>query len=179
MTARYDPLRREDLTPEHQEVWDGIAKPRNGRVPAPFQVLLTSPELCRLTGDLGAFCRYRTGLPPRLSELVILTVARFWNCEYEFTVHSAEARKAQVPEHEIAALKDGRRPAFTEESADLVHRFTSELLERRDVSDKTYDDAVGRFGRKTTLELSGMIGYYTHLALIMLTHRVPGVVDKA
>ena len=174
MTARYDPLQRENLKPEHQEIWDGIAKPRKGAVPAPFQVLLTSPELCRLSGDLGAFCRFRTGLPPRLSELLILTVARYWNCEYEFTVHSVEARKAGVPEHEIEALKAGRRPVFEDPAADLVHRFATELLERRDVSEKTYADAVARFSRQTTLEMSGIIGYYTHLALIMLAHRVPG-----
>lgn len=174
MTARYDPLKRENLKPEHQEIWDGIAKPRKGAVPAPFQVLLGSPELCQLTGALGAFCRFRTGLSPRLSELMILTIARFWNCEYEFTVHSAEARKAGVPEHEIEALAVGRRPAFDDKDADLVHRFTTELLERRDVSDKTYGDALARFGRQTTVEMSGIVGYYTHLALIMLAHRVPG-----
>lgn len=174
MTARYDPLKRETLKPEHHEIWDGIAKPRKGAVPAPFQVLLGSPELCKLTGDLGAFCRFRTGLSPRLSELVILTVARYWNCEYEFTVHSAEARKAGVPEHEIAALGEGRRPVFEDAAADIVHRFTTELLERRDVSETTYKAALDQFGRQTTVELSGIIGYYTHLALIMLAHRVPG-----
>ncbi len=175
MTARYDAKKREELSPEHQAVWDGIAKARKGAVPAPFQVLLGSPELCRLSGDLGAFCRFRTGLPPRLSELLVLTVARHWNCEYEFTVHSAEARKASVPEHEIEALKVGRRPHFEDDDADLVHRFATELLVRRDVSDKTYGDALARFGRQTTVEMSGIIGYYTHLALIMLAHRVPGV----
>lgn len=174
MTARYDPLTREKLKPEHQEIWDGVARPRKGHVPAPFQVLLGSPELCKLTGELGAFCRFRTGLSPRLSELMILTIARFWNCEYEFTVHSAEARKAGVPEHEIEALAVGRRPAFEDKDADLVHRFTTELLERRDVSEKTYNDALVRFGRQTTVEMSGIVGYYTHLALIMLAHRVPG-----
>lgn len=177
MTARYDPLKRENLKPEHQKVWDAIAKPRKGAVPAPFQVLLGSPELCDLTGALGAFCRYRTGLSPRLSELVILTVARYWNCEYEFTVHSAEARKAGVPEHEIQALAVGRRPTFEDGDAEIVHRFASELLERRDVCEQTYKEALDRFGRQTVVELSGIVGYYTHLALIMLAHRVPGSAD--
>ncbi len=174
MTARYDPLKRENLRPEHQAVWDGIAKPRRGAVPAPFQVLLGSPELCQLTGALGAFCRFRTGLPPRLSELVVLTVARHWNCEYEFTVHSVEARKAGVPEDEIQALAVGRRPDFKDPDAEIVHRFATELLERRDVSEPTYSQALERFGRQTTVEMSGIVGYYTHLALIMLAHRVPG-----
>lgn len=175
MTARYEPRRREDLQPEHQYVWDGIAATRKGAVPAPFQLLLCSPELCRLTGGLGAFCRFRTGLPPRLSELAVLTVARHWNCEYEFNVHSVEARRAGVPEHEIDALKGGRRPVFSDENAELVHRFATELLERRDISEATFAEATSRFGQQTTVEMSGMIGYYTLLALVMLAHRMPAL----
>ena len=104
----------------------------------------------------------------------MLTVARHWNCEYEFTVHSAEARKAGVPEEEIQALAVGRRPDFNDPDAEIVHRFATELLERRDVSEPTYSQALDRFGRQTTVEMSGIVGYYTHLALIMLAHRVPG-----
>ena len=75
---------------------------------------------------------------------------------------------------EIAALGEGRRPVFEDVQADIVHRFATELLERRDVSETTYKAALDQFGRQTTVELSGIIGYYTHLALIMLAHRVPG-----
>ena len=177
MAMRYKMFESEELSPEQKRVYDEVAGPRKGAVPAPFHMLLESPELCSKVAAVGAFCRYRTGLSPRLSELVILTVASHWRFEYEFHVHTPEARKAGVPEHEIAALAEGRRPDFTEPNAALVHAFTTELLVNRDVSDTTFAAAVERLGRKTTIELAGVIGYYTLLGLTMLATRV--VPDKS
>lgn len=172
MSLRYRVFKKDELTPEQRPVWDEVAGPRKGAFPSPFQVLLESPELCSKVAAVGAFCRYKTGLGPRLSELVILTVATHWNCGYEFTVHSVEARKAGVPEHEISALAEKRRPDFTDNDAALVHAFATELLQNRDVSETTFNAAVERFGQKTTIELSCVIGYYTMLALAMLATRV-------
>ena len=53
MTARYDTLKREDLKPEHQEIWDGVAKARKGRVPAPFQVLLVLAKVGTANAGIG------------------------------------------------------------------------------------------------------------------------------
>ena len=86
-------------------MFDAIAAPRGGVVPTPFHILLESPELASLTQALGAFCRYRTQLGPKLSELLVLITAAHWGAEYEFAVHAPEARKAGVPETVIAALR--------------------------------------------------------------------------
>ncbi|MGE3710261.1 MAG: carboxymuconolactone decarboxylase family protein [Hyphomicrobiaceae bacterium] len=172
MASRYRHFTQDELTPEQAKVWNAVASHRKGRMPAPFHVLLESPELCGLVQAVGAFCRYRTGLSPRLSELAILTVARFWNCAYETAVHTPEARNAGVPEHEIAAIAEGRRPDFTDNDAALVYAYVTELLQNRDVSDTTHAAAVARFGAKTTVELSALAGYYTLLALTMLAARV-------
>ncbi len=172
MTSRYRMFEKDQLSSEQLEVWEQVASARKGAMPKPFHMLLESPQLCGRTAALGAYCRYGTGLSPRLSELVILTVASHWTCAYEFAVHTREAEKAGVPDHEIAALREGRRPDFKDPEAALVHAFATELLQNRDVSDTTYNAAVARFGKKTTIELAGIIGYYTHLALTMLATRV-------
>src|SRR5436305_11408805 len=91
---RYREFRREQLTAEQQEVFDQIAAPRAGAVPAPFHLLLESPTLASLTQALGAFCRYRTGFASYLSEIVILVTATHWLEDYEFSVTLPEARKA-------------------------------------------------------------------------------------
>src|SRR3954453_18037291 len=94
---RYRALKRDGLTPEQRAVFDAIGAPRGGVVPAPFHVLLESPELASLTQALGAFCRYRTGFPPKLSELLVLITAAYWKAEFEFAVHAREAAKAGIP----------------------------------------------------------------------------------
>lgn len=170
---RYRALTRDELDDEQRRVFDEIGRPRAGRVPAPFHVFLESPELCEMVQAVGAFCRYRTGLSPRLSETAILTTAAYWGAEYEFAVHSGEARKAGVPEAEIEALKEKRRPDFSDPDAALVHDFAAAFYERREVPDDLFAAANARFGRRTVVELTGLLGYYSLLAIAMRVFRVP------
>ena len=54
----------------------------------------------------------------------------------------------------------------------LATGFNPEVAEASDTG--ILLTALDRFGRQATVEMSGIVGYYTHLALIMLAHRVPG-----
>src|SRR5580765_2238872 len=112
MNTRFRKLDAGQLSSEQRVVFDAIAAPRGGVVPTPFHILLESPELASLTQALGAFCRYRTQLGPKLSELLVLITAAHWGAEYEFAVHAPEARKAGVPEAVIAALQTREPPGF-------------------------------------------------------------------
>ncbi|QJP14556.1 carboxymuconolactone decarboxylase family protein [Starkeya sp. ORNL1] len=170
---RYRALTREELGDEQRRVFDNIARPRAGAVPAPFHVYLENPELCELVQAVGAFCRYRTGLPPRLSETAILTTAAYWGADYEFEVHSHEARKAGVPETEIEALAQKRRPDFSDPDAALVHDFAAAFYRDREVPDELFAAANSRFGRRTVVELTGLLGYYSMLAIALRVFRVP------
>ncbi len=173
MQERYRKLERAELDAEQLRIFDDIARPRKGQVPAPFHVYLESPELCQLVQAVGAFCRYRTGLSPRLSETAILVTAAHWRAEYEFEVHAGEALKAGVREEEIEALRAGRVPAIDDPDADLVYRFSSVFYENHDVPDALFEEAVSRFGRRTVVELVGVLGYYSMLAIALRVFRVP------
>src|ERR1017187_7106542 len=105
---RHREFKRDELSPDQKAVFDAIGAPRRGVVPAPFHVLLESPELASLTQALGAFCRYRTGFPPKLSELIVLITAAYWKAEFEFAVHAREAAKAGISVAIIEALREGR-----------------------------------------------------------------------
>lgn len=173
MADRFKFFEKDKITEEQRKVWDEVTGARGGAFPAPFHVLLENPDLCRTVTSVGVICRYKTGLGPRLSELAILIVATHWRCAYEFEIHAPHARKGGVPEHEIAALKEGRRPAFEDPAAALVYDFVTELLDRRDVSDSTFKATEARLGHKTTVELTGLVGYYSLLAITMTAFRVP------
>jgi 4-carboxymuconolactone decarboxylase len=170
---RYRKLERTELDVEQLRIFDDIARPRKGQVPAPFHIYLESPDLCQLVQAVGAFCRYRTGLSPHLSETAILVTAAHWRAEYEFEVHAAEALKVGVPEAEIEALREGRVPVIADPDADLVYRFASVFYETRDVPDALFEEAVARFGRRTVVELVGVLGYYSMLAIALRVFRVP------
>src|SRR5256885_16951 len=162
--TRFRKLDSEELSPEQRAVFDAIAAPRRGVVPTPFHILLESPELASITQALGAFCRYRTQLGPRLSELLVLITAAHWGAEYEFAVHAPEARKAGVPETVIAALQAKKPPGFDDAESQLLYEFATSFFETRDVPDSLFDKAVAQFGRRRVVELAGVLGYYSGLA---------------
>jgi 4-carboxymuconolactone decarboxylase len=172
-TTRFQKLDPAQLSSEQRVVFDAIAAPRGGAVPTPFHILLESPELASLTQALGAFCRYRTTLGPKLSELLVLIIATHWGAEYEFAVHAPEARKAGVADAVIAALQAGKPPRFDDADSQLLHEFATSFFETRDVPDALFDKAVAQFGRRRVVELTGVLGYYSGLAMLLRIFRVP------
>jgi 4-carboxymuconolactone decarboxylase len=174
-TKRYREFRREELTMEQHEVFERIAAPRGGVVPAPFHILLESPTLASLTQALGAFCRYRTGFPPYLSELMVLITAAHWRADYEFSIHIPEARKAGVSEETITAIRDGKVPELDDPGSKLIYEFATTFYANREVPDALFGEAVAHFGRQRVVEFVGVLGYYSMLAVFMRVFRVQGL----
>jgi 4-carboxymuconolactone decarboxylase len=54
-----------------------------------------------------------------------------------------------------------------------VWDFVTELLRAKRVSDTTFDQALALFGDQGVIDLAGIIGYYSLLAMTMNIARVP------
>lgn len=161
------------LSPKQQELLVDIRKTRgSGTLGGPFAVFLQAPEYGDLAQKLGAFCRYKTSMPPRLSEFTILVLARFWRSQYEFWVHAPIAEKAGVKPATIEALRTGRNPRLSKEER-AIYDFIAELHKTKRVSDKTYARAQTLFGDAGMVEFVGVLGYYTLVAMTLNVFRVP------
>jgi 4-carboxymuconolactone decarboxylase len=147
---------------------------RNGAgLSGPFFPLLRSPELMVRASALGEYLRYRSALPPRLSEFVILLTAREWDQQYEWNAHYGLALKAGVSAEMAGAIADGRRPAGMAADHEALYDFCDELLRTKAVSDKTYQRAVALFGEQGVVDTVGIVGYYSMLAMVLNTARTP------
>ena len=60
-----------------------------GDISGPFVPLLRSPEVMSRARAMGDYLRFKSSLPPRLSEFVILLTARRWTQQYEWQRASA------------------------------------------------------------------------------------------
>ena len=154
---------REDLKEEHRPIYDEILGSRS-EVSGPFSVLLNSPELARRVAHLGAYIRFESVLPPEVRELVILTTAREWNCQYEWTYHEPEARKAGVRDEAIFSIRDRKAPAGLNDDEAVVVNYILETIRGHKVSDETFRKAVERFGPQGATDLTATTGYYAMLA---------------
>jgi 4-carboxymuconolactone decarboxylase len=164
------------LDAEQRAAHDAIAAGPRGSVRGPLAVWLHRPELAQRAQALGAYCRYGTLLPPRLSELAIITVAKVWGSEYEWYAHKKLALEAGVALEVVEAIRTGAEPPFTKADESLVHRFALAAHCDRGVSDALYKEAVNLLGEPAVLDLVGICGYY---ALISLTINVFGVYPPA
>ena len=102
------------MTPAQRRVHDLIVAGRRGRFGGPFQLLIRAPEICEYASKLGEHLRWGTSLPDRLSELAIITTARFWRAQYEWFAHAPLAEKAGVPAAAVEAIRRGETPSFTQ-----------------------------------------------------------------
>jgi 4-carboxymuconolactone decarboxylase len=133
----------------------------------PFVPLLRSPELLRAANRMGLHLRYRSSLKLRLSEFVILLVAREWSQKIEWQIHHPIALEAGLDPAIAAAVAEGRRPAQMAEDEAAVWDFVTELHRNKGVSDATYARALAAFGEEGVVELAGLCGYYGLLAMVM------------
>ena len=122
---------------------------------------------------LGAFCRYGTSLPPRLSELAILVTGAFWASGFEWAVHAPIARKAGLSDAVIEAIRQGQTPGFLHEDEAIIHAFASELHRDHKVQPATYARATAAFGEQAVVELVGILGYYTLISMTINAFEVP------
>ena len=145
----------------------------DGSLRGPFNAWLHAPRIGQPAQLLGESIRYRSQLPPRLRELAILTVAARWQADYEWWAHSRSALAEGLSAECIAAIKAGRPPSGSDTEARMVHRFATELMETRRVSEQCYREVVNALGDAGAVELVTLLGYYTLVSMILNAFEVP------
>ncbi len=154
-------------------VADIVAGPRGSFV-GPFVVLLRSPELEDRVQKVGEYLRYKAAIGRRNTEFVILLTARSWSQQFEWGQHAPIAEKEGIQREKIAAIADGRRPPNMTDEEDMLYNFAQELLNNKTVSQPTFDRVKAKFGEPGVVDLTGLMGYYTTLAMIMNVAQTPG-----
>ncbi|MFJ3054422.1 carboxymuconolactone decarboxylase family protein [Herbaspirillum sp. NPDC087042] len=157
----------DQYTPEQKEAAEQFLAARKVPVFGPFEPLMHSPQVMSQARAMGDYLRYNSALGNTLSELVILITAREWTQDYEWYVHYPIAIKAGIKPDIASAIADGRRPVGMSEDEEIVYDFSIELHRNKRVSDRSFERAEKRFGKKGVVDLTGINAYYTLLAMQM------------
>lgn len=167
MNDRLGPIPFSQLSASQQVVAQAVIDGPRGALYGPFVPLIRSPELMAAAQRMGEYLRYRSAIGTRLSELAILVTARQWDQQVEWAIHAPIARDCGIADALIEAIAQRRRPDAMAPDEALVHDFCIELQQRKRVSDATYDAALAMFGEQGVVDLMGLNGYYTFLAMVM------------
>jgi 4-carboxymuconolactone decarboxylase len=139
----------------------------------PFEPLMYSPQVMSQARAMGDYLRFKSAIGNTLSELAILITAREWTQDYEWTVHYPIALKAGIRQQIADAIAVGQRPTAMSADEAAVFDYASELLKNKQVSDATFERAKSRFGLKGVVDLTGIVGYYTFLAMQLNAAQYP------
>ena len=170
---RMPPIPVEKLTDAQRGAIAEFKAARGAEISGPFVPLLRSPEVMTRARAMGDYLRFRSSLPPRLSEFVILITARRWTQQYEWNAHRPLALQGGVKADVVTAIAEGRRPEHMAADEEALYTLVEEVDRNRSVSDATYASAVAAVGEKGVIDTLGLVGYYSMLALVMNTARTP------
>ncbi len=171
---RFKPLTYQQLTAEQRAMIDHLLKgDRGGTTTGPFNVFLRSPEMGDLAQQLGAQVRFHSSIPRKLNEMAILMTARVWAAQYEWYAHKRLALEAGLNPAIVDAIANGKKPPALSAEEEAVYNFCNELLNTKQVSDPTFQAAVGKFGERGAVDMINVMGYYTLVSMALNVDRYP------
>jgi 4-carboxymuconolactone decarboxylase len=187
MTSRLPALRPEDLTDAQRAFYDKVVASygpwadksgfdviaSDGSLLGPLNPLLFSPALGAAQIDVFDADKSSTSLPPRVHEVVILTVGAAWNSDCELYAHGAVGRLVGLSDDVVEALVAGRPPDFRNEQEARAHEFTRQLVGEHRVDATAYKRAEQAFGQKGLVDLVLLIGLYLTTCSLLNAFEVP------
>jgi len=164
--VRLPKLSQETMTPRQRALHDKIAGKR-GKVGAPYQIWLYSPELCERVEALGAYLRWDSAMAPKYRELSLLLAARFFDAQYSWNAHTDAAIKEGIRPETLQAIAERRPPPFNDEEERIFYTFAMEVLEEHFVKPETFEAARKVFGAQGIVDIIGALGNFSTLAMLL------------
>ena len=158
---RFPLLRRDDLDPLGQEIFDRMLGPDRDTAPrGPLGMTFNAPELVEPVQELNSLLRVNGVLNTRASEIVITATGREMNSQYQWIVHGAAAERAGAGRQVLETIRnDGDLSDLDARDATLIV-VTRALFRGGTVRPETFTTAVDLFGIQGTVEIAELIGDY-------------------
>ena len=158
-----------EMNADQKQTYDESIAGKRGAPPAPMMAWLNSPEMARHATRLGEVMRYNTIFPAKLSEIAILVTARHFTSHYEWFAHKRLALKGGMDLKIIEDIRDRRTPSFDDPKGQMIYDVARSLHEGHGVSGALYAAAVELLSERGIVEIIGLCGYYTMVAMTLNT----------
>jgi len=174
--ARLPQVQRAGLDAAGRAAFDTYVSPGTGYgsgLRGPIGVWMNSPELAQAMFDVRQRVRYESERDQRLTELAIISTAREINNQYEYTAHEPLAVAAGLEQDIIdivrfrRAIEDNQAVAGFGETEQVIVKFAREVISEERVSSETFARAIDIFGEAGVMDLTGLIGYYSFVAITL------------
>jgi 4-carboxymuconolactone decarboxylase len=158
-----------EMNEDQKKTYDESIASKRGSPPPPMMAWLNSPEMAKHATRLGAFLRFDTVFPAKLSEIAILITARHWTSHYEWYAHKRLALAGGMDPKIIEDIRQRRTPKFDDPKGQMIYDVAKSLHEGHGVSKGLYDEAIKMLGERGLVEIIGLCGYYTMVSMTLNT----------
>jgi 4-carboxymuconolactone decarboxylase len=170
--SRIPHAKREELSPEHQQIWDHIHAVRSGGG-GPYSMLLHVPALAGHVAATEDYFRLDSALSDADREIVILAAARELGAHYPWMRHEARARQVGVRPEVIETLRaKGALAGFTPREK-LLAEIPLSLLRKHGLSNELFARAELELSRRQLVEVIALIGHYSTIGFVANTFEIP------
>jgi 4-carboxymuconolactone decarboxylase len=164
--------RREALDEESRKVYDQLLDPKGGTIKGlrgPAGIRLYSPKSSQLSQPLNRYLRFEAGLGARVREIAILTTAREFDSQFEWSAHEPEALGEGVPQTIIDIIKHRKPTRGLDEADAIVIDLGREVFRDKTVAAATFVRALKQFGACGLVDLVSLMGNYAATAALLTT----------
>jgi 4-carboxymuconolactone decarboxylase len=155
---RVAPVRDEDLDAEGREFLQTVG--REGRVLNIYRTLAAHPKLLKRWAVFGTHVLYKSTLPARERELLILRTGWLCRSEYEWGQHVIIAKGVGVTDEEIEGVMAGPDAESWDAFDAALVRAADELHEDSFISDGTWEALSERFDTQQLIDVIFAVGQY-------------------
>ena len=170
--SRIPSAKREELSPEHQQIWDHIHAARSGGG-GPYSMLLHVPALAGYVAATEDYFRLDSALSDADREVVILAAARELGAHYPWMRHEARARQVGVRPEVIETLRaKGSLAGFTAREK-LLAEIPLSLLREHGLSNELFARAERELSRRQLVEVIALVGHYSTIGFVANAFEIP------
>jgi len=167
-TPRLEPLQADQWSDEVRDILRPI-KEQQGEVPNIFKTLAHHPNLMRRWLVFGNHVLFKSTLPARERELIILRIGWLCQAEYEWAQHVQIGRKAGLTDEEIHRIKTGPDAKEWNEQDRLLLQATDELRADAHLSDATWQGLSRYYNTQQLMDVVFTIGQYNLVSMALNT----------
>ena len=165
--SRLPAVKREDLTPDHQKIWDRIHAKRSGGG-GPYSMLMHSPAMADHLAATEDYFRDHSLLADADREIIILTAAREVDARYAWSRHEIRAHKVGVGPDVIEALRAESAPSTNSPAkSDCWSSSPARCMHDHTLPDELFARMESEFGRAKLIEAVGLLGHYMTIGTVI------------
>ena len=166
-TPRLDPIQPEDWTDDIKKILQPNVE--KGTVFNIFKTLSHHPDLFRRWLVFGNHVLFKSTLPPRERELIILRIGWLCEAEYEWGQHVLIGKEAGLTAEEIDRIKAGPNARGWSEADKLLLQATDELRKDAFITDTTWNGLSQHFDKKQLMDVVFAVGQYNLVSMALNT----------